>query len=122
MANPFIRSFQNSITGLHFAWRDDASFRRSAWQVIVGCVLATILFYVEDLRIGAWLVLVASLLPIVIVELLNTAIEAVTDKASPEKSILAKKAKDVGSAAVLMTRVLTLLCWGTVLLNAFADN
>lgn len=121
MPNPFIRSFQNSVTGLRFAWRDDASFRRSAWQAIIGCALATVLFYALDLRLGGWLVLVASLLPIVIVELLNTAIEAVTDKASPEKSLLAKKAKDVGSAAVFMTRVLTLLCWGTVLLNAFAD-
>lgn len=121
MPNSAFRSFAYSANGLRLAWKDDASFRRSALQVIAGMVIATVLHYLLPLTVGAWLILVASLLPIVIVELLNTAIEAVTDKASPERSQLAKKAKDVGSAAVLMTRAMTLLCWAVVLINALAD-
>jgi diacylglycerol kinase (ATP) len=120
MPNSILRSFSYSANGLRLSWQGDASFRRSALQVGAGFVVASGLFYVLPLNIGAWLVLVASLLPIVIVELLNTAIEAVTDKASPERSELAEKAKDVGSAAVLMTRALTLLCWSVVLINAFS--
>lgn len=115
--SPIIRSFANSRHGLKAAWKDDASYRRSVWQVVAGIILATILTVWLDMRINAWLTLVASLLPIVIVELLNTAIESVTDKASPERDPLARKAKDVGSAAVLMTRLITLLCWTVVLLT-----
>lgn len=114
--SPVIRSFINSKNGLKVAWRDDASYRRSVWQVIAGVIIATALTYWLDMRINAWLTMVASLLPIVVVELINTAIESVTDKASPERDPLARKAKDVGSAAVLMTRLITLLCWSVVLL------
>lgn len=114
--SPVIRSFINSKNGLKLAWRDDASYRRSVWQVVAGVIIATALTYWLDMRINAWLTMVASLLPIVVVELINTAIESVTDKASPERDPLARKAKDVGSAAVLMTRLITLLCWSVVLL------
>lgn len=114
--SPVVRSFINSKNGLKVAWRDDASYRRSVWQVIAGVIIATALTYWLDMRINAWLTMVASLLPIVVVELINTAIESVTDKASPERDPLARKAKDVGSAAVLMTRLITLLCWSVVLL------
>jgi len=119
--SPVIRSFINSTHGLKTAWRDDASYRRSVWQVVAGVIIATILTYWLDMRINAWLTMVASLLPIVVVELINTAIESVTDKASPERDPLARKAKDVGSAAVLMTRLITLLCWSVVLLSELRE-
>jgi diacylglycerol kinase (ATP) len=117
MPNPFIRAFINSSTGLRSAWKDDASFRRTVWQVLACIVLATALSAWLNLSTGEWLTLVASQLPIVVVELINTAIEAVTDKASPERHPLAKKAKDIGSAAVLMTRLMALLIWIVVLLD-----
>lgn len=119
MPNAFIRAFVNSTHGLRAAWKHDASFRRASWQVIIGILVASGLTVYVPLETGAWLILVASLLPIVVVELINTAIESVTDKASPERHPLAKRAKDVGSAAVLMTRVITILCWTVVLLDAF---
>ena len=122
MPNAVFRAFIHSTNGLRTAWKDDASYRRSVWQVVFGILAASILTLILDMRVGAWLVLVASLLPIVVVELLNTAIESVTDKASPERDPLAKKAKDVGSAAVLMTRVITLLCWTVVLLNELRNG
>lgn len=119
MPNPVFRAFINSKHGLRTAWREDASYRRTVWQVAAAIVVASFLAWWMPLSTGQWLVLVASQLPIVIVELINTAIEAVTDKASPERSKLAKKAKDVGSAAVLMTRLMTLLIWVVVLFAAF---
>lgn len=115
--HPFLRSFINSRNGLRTAWRDDASFRRSVWQVVAGVILATVLSLWLDMSEGRWLLLVASLLPIIVIELLNTAIEAVTDKASPERHPLARKAKDIGSAAVLITRLMTALVWITVIFD-----
>lgn len=117
MPNAVIRAFVNSTNGLRAAWKDDASYRRAVLQVGAGILVASALALWLDMRINAWLTLVASLLPILVVELLNTAIESVTDKASPERHPLAKKAKDVGSAAVLMTRLITLLCWSVVLID-----
>lgn len=122
MPNAMIRAFTHSINGLRAAWQDDASYRRSVWQVVVGIAVASALVPLLGMRINAWLTLVASLLPIIVVELLNTAIESVTDKASPERHPLAKKAKDVGSAAVLMTRIIALLCWSVVLLDEWHDG
>jgi diacylglycerol kinase (ATP) len=114
-----LRSLKNSCNGLYMAWRDDRSFRNAAIQVLIGLVLATVIAAVWRIGPLYWLVLVASLFPILIVETLNTAIEAVTDKASPERHPLAKKAKDIGSAAVLITRIMALMCWLAVF---FARN
>ncbi len=112
----FFRAFQNSLNGVRLAWRDDHSFRATSCQFILGVILATALTHFLDLSLHIWLTLVASLMPIVIVELINTAIEAVTDKASPERHPLAKKAKDIGSAAVFFARLMALFCWAVVLL------
>lgn len=111
-----IHAFKNSCNGLRLAWAEDHSFRNSAWQVVWGIIIATGIVFYNHWSIWMWLVMAGSLFPILIVETINTSIEAVTDKASPERSPLAKKAKDIGSAAVLLTRILTLLCWFTVIL------
>lgn len=83
-------------------------------QAIIGTVLASVLVWYTGKTIWMWLILVGSLFPIVIIEMVNSSIEAVTDKASPERHPLAKKAKDIGSAAVLLSRLLTILCWVVV--------
>jgi diacylglycerol kinase (ATP) len=59
--------------------------------------------------------LVGSIIFILIVEILNSAVEAVVDKASPEKHDLAKRAKDMGSAAVLFSLINAALIWACVL-------
>ena len=114
-----IHAFKNSCNGLHLAWAEDHSFRNSSWQVLWGIILATILVWYNGWSVWMWLIMAGSLFPIVIVETINSSIEAVTDKASPERSPLAKKAKDIGSAAVLLTRVLTLMCWVTAIVAHF---
>jgi len=109
--NKLYSGFQNSVNGLRLAWKDDHSFRYLSWNVIVGIASASALTYFMERDIYFWLLLSTSLFPIIIIEAVNTSIEAVTDKASPERSALAKKAKDIGSAAVLLARIFAALCW-----------
>jgi len=61
--------------------------------------------------------MIASLLLVLVVELLNSAIEAVVDRVSLENHRLAKRAKDIGSAAVLVTLILVLVVWACVLME-----
>ncbi|KAB2896704.1 MAG: diacylglycerol kinase [Dokdonella sp.] len=105
------RAFKWSLQGLRAAWRHEASFRLEGY-------LFVILF-----PLGLWLghgalekaLLVGSLLLVLAAELLNSAIEAVVDKTTPEFNELAGRAKDMGSAAVLLLMCNVLLCWGLVL-------
>ena len=60
-------------------------------------------------------ILIGSIILILIVEILNSAIEAVVDKASPEKHELAKRAKDMGSAAVLFSLINAGIVWACIL-------
>lgn len=111
----FFRSFKHSRDGLRCAWTEDHSFRVSAIQFILGFIIASVLLIFNEIGMITWLVLVGATMPILIVETINTAIEAVTDKASPERHPLAKKAKDIGSSAVLLARVYAVITWGVVL-------
>lgn len=118
MALSIFRSFKHSRDGLKTAWSEDHSFRVSAVQFLVGFVLATAIFIHGEIGILTWLLLIGATMPILIVETINTAIEAVTDKASPERHPLAKKAKDIGSSAVLLARTYAILTWVVVLYMA----
>lgn len=106
-----IKAFKNSCNGLKLAWEEDRSWRNTLYQFIFGSCLATVLLFATSETIFMWLLMVGSLFPMVIVETINCSIEAVTDKASPERSALAKKAKDLGSAGVLLSRIFALMCW-----------
>lgn len=106
-----LRAFKNSLNGLKLAWAEDQSFRMTTGQFILGIVLATVMTLAATKGLGFWLLLTASLFPMWITETVNSSIEAVTDKASPERHPLAKKAKDIGSAAVLQARILAGVCW-----------
>jgi diacylglycerol kinase (ATP) len=102
---------QWSWRGLVEAFRHESSFRLEVYLFVV---LAPV-----GLAFGSNAVeralLVGSLLLVLVVELLNSAIEAVVDKASPEFHELAGRAKDIGSAAVFVSMLNVLLCWGLVL-------
>ena len=81
--------------------------RGAYWAIIVALILILIL----PLN-GTWSVALLGVhLLLCAVELLNSAIEAVVDLASPEQHPLAKKAKDCGSAAVLAVCLILVLCW-----------
>lgn len=103
-----------SLAGLRAAYRYEDAFRQETW-------LAVILLPVALLLPVGWLakgLLIASLLLVLVVELLNSAVEAVVDRVSLENHRLAKRAKDIGSAAVLVTLLLVLVIWGSVLLES----
>lgn len=96
-----------SMDGLKAAYQDEPAFRQEVW--LLG-IAAGLLFL---LPLGwAWsLGLLAGHLLVCAIELLNSAIEAVVDLASPEHHPLAKKAKDCGSAAVLLVCILLAVGW-----------
>lgn len=102
-----------SMKGLWGAWRDEAAFRQELVFVLLAAPL------------GLWLghngveraLLVAPLLLVLIVELLNSAIEATVDRIGFERNELAGLAKDLGSAAVFVALVLVGVVWALVLLG-----
>lgn len=104
-----------SIDGLRAAWRYEHAFRQELIVVVPGVVIA-LLLPVSRLE---KLALVAVLLLVLIVELLNSAVEAVVDRVSLERHVLSKNAKDLGSAAVLLACVLVLATWAVVLYPLF---
>ena len=106
-----LKAFKNSCNGLKLAFQEDKSWRNTLWQFCTGVVIATVIYFFSNETVFMWLLMSASLFPMVIIETVNCSIEAVTDKASPERSQLAMKAKDMGSAAVLLSRLFALLCW-----------
>jgi diacylglycerol kinase (ATP) len=104
--NRLVHAFGYSLSGLRAAWYEKA-FRQEA---IAAFVLVPSAFWLGK----TWLeiaMLVSVLFLVMIVELLNTGIESAIDRIGPEWHELAKRAKDIGSAAVLMSLVLCLGVW-----------
>ena len=105
------RAFKWSMMGLRAAWRYEASFRLEGYLFVI--------FFPLGLWIGHGPIekalLTGSLLLVLSAELLNSAIDAIVDKASPEFHELAGRAKDMGSAAVLLLMANVVLCWCLVL-------
>jgi diacylglycerol kinase (ATP) len=106
------RAFFYSIDGLLAAYRHEDAFRQEVLLTLL-LVPAALLTPVPG---AAKALLIGSVLLVLIVELLNSAIEAVTDRISIEDHVLAKQAKDMGSAAVLVALVMLATVWGLVLL------
>lgn len=100
-----------SLAGLRSAWKHEHAFRQEV-AVIVPAVLAALMLPVTAME---KLLLVASMVLVLIVELLNSAIEAVVDRVSLERHPLSKNAKDFGSAAVMLAVLLSAACWMVVL-------
>lgn len=100
-----------SRDGLAAAWKHEAAFREEVLLLLVAVPLA--LYFGQDGMARA--LLIGSLLLVLIVEVLNSGLEAIVDKASPEKHELAKRAKDMGSAAVLLALINAAVVWACVL-------
>lgn len=101
-----------SAEGLKFAWQSEHAFRQEL-LVAVPAMLAAVLLPLPALeRLALFAVLVAVL----VVELLNSAIEAVVDRISLERHPLSKSAKDLASAAVALAVMLAALTWGVLVL------
>ena len=101
-----------SLAGLRAAYRGEAAFR----QVVLLCLLLMPLAFLLEVSRVERAVLIAVVLLAPIVELLNSAIEATVDRISLELHPLSKRAKDMGSAAQLLTMLLIALIWAVILL------
>jgi len=106
----------NSLRGLKLCYQSEAAFRQEVWLALV---LIPAGLWLGDSMIER-LLLVGSVLGLMIVELLNTAIEVVVDRIGVERHHLSGFAKDVGSAAVLIALLLVALTWLCVLSNNLA--
>lgn len=110
------RAGQYSISGLRAALSTEAAFR----QEVIGALLLV--------PSGLWFgrngiertLLIGSVVLVLIVELLNSAVESVVDRVGLERHVLSGRAKDMGSAAVLLAIGLVLMTWGLILWDRFA--
>lgn len=102
-----------SWLGLKAAWRTEAAFRQEVMLVAILLPLALVLGQNGVERA----LLISVCLLVVIVELLNSAVEAVVDRIGPEHHPLAGAAKDLGSAAVFVSLLMVVLVWGLVLFD-----
>jgi diacylglycerol kinase (ATP) len=100
-----------SLAGFRSAYQHEDAFRQ---EVVLAALLLPLAFVFEANGIGRAL-MVGSVLLVLLVELLNSAVEATVDRISLEHHELAKRAKDIGSAAVLLSLVNLAAVWGLVL-------
>ncbi|HAS6349528.1 TPA: diacylglycerol kinase [Vibrio vulnificus] len=101
-----------SMKGLKAAWINEAAFRQ---EILLTAVLTITAFFLPVTTIER-ILMVSSLLLVVIVELINSAVEAVVDRISDDWHELSGRAKDIGSAAVFVALALALFVWASVLL------
>lgn len=104
-----------SLDGLRAAWRHEDAFRQ---EVVLGAVLVAVAIALP-VTVLEKVALAGVVLIVVIVELLNTAVEAAIDRDSLRIDPLAKRAKDYGSAAVMLALVLAGGVWAAILVNRF---
>ena len=97
------------------AWAHEHAFRQELFVVVPGVVVAMLLPVSTIERV----ILIAVLMLVLIVELINSSIEAVVDRVSLDRNPLSKNAKDLGSAAVMLSFVLALITWALIALPVF---
>ena len=101
--------------GLNAAWRYESAFRQ---ELLLAVLLTPSAFWLgRSLQETA--LLLATLAFVLAIELLNSAIEAVVDRASPEQNELAGRAKDMGSAAVFVSLCTVVAVWSLVAFDRF---
>jgi diacylglycerol kinase (ATP) len=108
-----LRTFGNTWRGLAGAWREEAAFRQ---ECLLAAVLVPLAFWLAKSPVELALLL-GPIVILLIVELLNSAVEAAIDRIGEERHVLSGLAKDLGSAAVFGSFVLLALNWAAVLLS-----
>lgn len=105
-----IGATQYSIQGFRSCFRHEEAFRVEVFLVVV---LTPLAFYIGD-SLQDLALLFGSMLIVLVIELLNSAVEAVVDLVSLDKSELASRAKDQGAAAVFLSIIIFAIVWGTL--------
>ena len=117
--------FSRLISALGYTWdglKAAATHEEAFKQELIVVVPLSIVAWFVPVSLLEKALLFSSLQLILIVELINSAIEANTDHISMERHPLAKRAKDMGSAAVFLTIVIAVAVWGTILWQYFAKK
>ena len=104
-------AFHYSLAGIAAAYRHEDAFRQ---EVLLALVLVPLGLWLGEGGVEKAL-LVGSVLLVLLVELINSAIEATVDRISLDDHLLAKRAKDIGSAAVLLALLILTTVWSLVL-------
>jgi diacylglycerol kinase (ATP) len=104
-------AFSYSLAGFRSAFRHEDAFRQ---ELILALVLAPVALFLEPTGVGRAL-MIGALFLVLIVELINSAVEAAVDRISLERHKLAKRAKDIASAAVMLSLANVFIVWGLVL-------
>jgi diacylglycerol kinase (ATP) len=108
-----INALRWTLRGVRSTFKHEAAFRQ---EVLLFLLMAPLGLWLGDNGVERAL-LVGSLLIVLIVELINSAIESVVDRIGTDRHKLSGRAKDQGSAAVCVSLALVALCWGLVLFN-----
>lgn len=103
-----------ALQGLRAAWQHEDAFRQ---EILVAAIAIPATLVLPASPLGK-VMMVASILLVLIVELLNSAVETAVDHTSLEQHPLAKRAKDIASAAVFLSIVNALAVWGMVIYQA----
>lgn len=107
-----LSAFFYSMDGLRTAWRYEHAFRQELVITVSGIVGALLI----PVTLLERVILIGVLLLVLIVELLNSAIEAAVDRVSLERNPLSKNAKDLGSAAVMLSMLMAAIAWALIAL------
>ena len=102
-----------SISGIKAAYSGEAAFRQ---ELLLALILGAASFWLAR-TVTEWLLLILPVFVLLIVELLNSAIESVVDRVGDDFHELSGRAKDMGSAAVLIALIIAALVWASVLIE-----
>lgn len=105
-----INAFGYTWKGLRAAFKHEAAFRQ---ELFLAVILLPVSFWVGK-NVIEWILLMGSTVFILVVEILNSAIEAVVDRTGDEPNKLSGRAKDMGSAAVFLAFVILVITWGLI--------
>ncbi len=110
-----LKAFVYSYNGFTAAFKSEIAFRQDLTVAVIFSLLALFL----PLVLWQKAIMISSLLIILLMELVNTAIETIIDRISPDYHELSKKAKDIGSLLVLLSFVNAIILWGAFLYPLF---
>ena len=111
-----IRATGYSINGIKACWQHEAAFRQ---EVALFVVLFPVSFFVAQ-SVVQWILLISPLFLILMLEVINSAIESVVDRIGSEHHELSGRAKDMSSASVMFCLILMTLIWGAIVWDNFA--
>ncbi|WP_148252664.1 diacylglycerol kinase [Aidingimonas lacisalsi] len=110
-----VNSTRYSLKGLRAAYRNEPAFRQ---ELVLCVILLPLAWWIGDTPVE-WILLVGSCFMVLIVELLNSAVENVVDRIGTEHHELSGRAKDISSAAVMLALLIAAMTWLLLLIQRF---